>query len=238
MSSAVITELRSRLARLPLAARGPVRSTGISAFDAVLPSRGWQGATLVEWLADPGSGAVELAYRSLRPLLASNGLLCVIDPARTCFPRRTLVEPQVRCLVLHPQPGHETWWATEEVLRCPGVAVTWCFLDAIPERVLRRWQLAAEAGGGLGMLFRPQTMPQQRSWCDLRLSVTPVPNSSRTSRTVRVQVVSCRGRLGGQAVMLELHHAPDTRDLVSALDGPTPTAKRPRFTLPLAGCVG
>src|SRR5262249_32767144 len=75
----------------------------------------------------------------------------------------------------------------------PGIAVAWYRCDTVPDRVLRRWQLAAEAGGGVGMLFRPLSATRQRSWSDLRLTVTPIVHSSRFSRTVRVEVVYCRG---------------------------------------------
>ena len=50
----------------------------------------------------------------------------------------------------------ETCWAIEQCLRCPGVSATWAWVDErIPARVHRRWQLAAEVGGGVGLFFRP-----------------------------------------------------------------------------------
>src|SRR5262249_13411172 len=99
-------------------------------------------------------------------------------------------------------------------------------------------QLAVESGGGIGMLFLPLSAARQRSWSDLRLSVTPVKSHSRFSRRLRVDVLSCRGRLGGQAVMLELHHAPDALRMVSELDHRAVVADRARYTLPCAGRVG
>jgi coenzyme F420-reducing hydrogenase delta subunit len=90
----------------------------------------------------------------------------------------------------------------------------------------------------MGMLFRPPAAVRQRSWSDLRLSVTPIVRSSRYSRTVRIEVVSCRGRLGGQTVTLELHHAADAVRLVSELADSTVEAGRTGFALRFAGRVG
>jgi len=42
----------------------------------------------------------------------------------------------------------------------------------------RRLQLAAEQGGGLGLLIRPEAVRHQPSWADVRLLVEPLPTTS------------------------------------------------------------
>lgn len=237
---ATLDELRNRLACNGEASGQRARtSSGIPALNRLLPNGGWRAGTLIEWYSEPGAGAADLAFRSLVTQLRPDQVWCVIDPDGTFFPLSTLAEQSARrCFVVRPRTVSELWWAVEQVLRSPGVAVTWYPVDSVPDRVVRRWQLAVEAGGGIGMLFRPMSATRQRSWSDVRLSVTPVVRHTRFLRTVRVELMSCRGRLGGQAVMLELHHAPDALRLVSELDDSTLVAGRTRYALRCAGGVG
>lgn len=237
--SAKLVELRSALNRRSLPDCADVICSEIPAFDRILPDGGWKRGNLVEWLGEPGSGAAELAFRSVQSLLQANATWSVIDVEGTfsAIPVQVAVT-SARCLIIRPPSVAESWWAVEQVLRSPGIAVTWFRSDNVPDRVLRRWQLAAESGGGVGMLFRPLAAARQHSWSDLRLKVTPVVRTSRFSRTVRVEVIYCRGRLGGQAVMLELHHAPNSLRLVSELDDSKTVAGRAPFALRCAGRVG
>lgn len=232
-TSSALAELRSALARPR--ANAELISTGMQGLNRLLPDHGWRTGSLVEWLSDPGQGAFELAFRSLILRLPVESTWCVIDPEGTFFALPAMGRTASRCLILRPQP-RDVWWTVEQVLRSPGIAATLVPINTVPERVLRRWQRAVESGGGIGMLFRPPSAARERSWSDVRLSVTPV-RASRFSRTVRVEVVSCRGRLGGQPVSLELHHAPDSLSVVSELDDST-AANRDGWSLRCVGCVG
>jgi hypothetical protein len=40
--------------------------------------------------------------------------------------------------------------------------------------MFRRWQLAAERGGSIGLLARPLTARSRPSWADVQLMVTPL----------------------------------------------------------------
>src|SRR5919199_501595 len=64
-----------------------------------------------------------------------------------------------RPAVVRPDGQRAALWAWEESLRAPGVAVTFGRLGAVTDRVVRRLQLAVEAGGGLGFLVRPPGCP-------------------------------------------------------------------------------
>lgn len=82
-------------------------------------------------------------------------------------------------LVLLSARGHDALWAAEQALRCPALSAVAAVLPGLGLAAARRLQLAAEAGGTLGLL--------------LRLDVDrPGPTASRT----RWQVTSLPGEGG------------------------------------------
>ena len=59
-------------------------------------------------------------------------------------------------LVLVQAPRRQdALWAMEESLRCPGVAGALLAIEGLDLTAARRLQLAAEAGGAIGLLLRP-----------------------------------------------------------------------------------
>jgi protein ImuA len=184
------------------------------------PSSLWQPGIIGEWLAPPaGSGAMTLAWRSLAEWLPPRGMCAVIDPGKTCWAPAIAgwgIELR-RLLVIHPTKSQEAWWAVEQSLRARGVAATCAWVDRVPERTLRRWQLAAEVGGGVGLLFRPIEARREPSWAEFRVLVTPLAASSGDARRVRLELLYRRGGLGGSAQVWELDHAESDMHLVPAV---------------------
>src|SRR5262249_51326104 len=123
----------------------------------------------------------------------------------------------------------ETCWAIEQCLRCPGVSATWAWVEPrIPARVCRRWQLAAEVGGGVGVIFRPETARREAVWADLRLLVTPRPGGQGEARRVRIDVLYRRGGLGGTAQVWEIDHAEGFVRLVPEVADPAAAEREAR----------
>ena len=224
---ATLAQLRTALAR-PLRERGRVAtviSSGVTGVDQCLPRGGLLQGSLIEWVAEPGVGAVEIAGCGVRAGITERRVWCVVDLAGTFQGGRSPTAPG-RCCIVRPEREVDMWWTVEQALRCPGIGVTWCWAERVPEHVLRRWQIAAEAGGGIGVLFRPAEALRQKSWGDVRLHVTPVRRAVPQSRTVRVEVAQCRGSFGGQSVIVEIHHAPSAVCLASELVDPEVAAGR------------
>lgn len=118
---------------------------------------------------------------------------------RSVAPHSSLFSPRV-------SGASDLLWALEQSLRCPGVAVVVGWIDQINSGPFRRLALAAETGGGVGLLLRPAKFRTQSSWADVRLLVEPLPGGSLHSkgRRLRVELVYCRGRMSGGTIELEI----------------------------------
>lgn len=86
----------------------------------------------VAWIGPPAAGSLPWP-----PGLAALGL----DPA---------------ALILLEAGGDDALWAAEEALRCPALAAVAAYLPRLDLAAARRLQLAAESGGTLGLLLRPE----------------------------------------------------------------------------------
>ena len=201
----------------------PRLSTGVPSLDGLLPGGGLEPGSLVEWFAAiDGSGAVCLALQGVPPALGHRTVWAVVDPTGEFY--SPAVQgwgiPLESLLLLRPTCVADMAWTVEQCLRCPAVAVTWIQIETLPDRVLQRWKIAAETGGGMGVLFRPAHTRRQTSWADVRWLVEPQPNTSEPGRRIRVELLTCRGTFAGGSVELEVNDATGDVCLVSALAGP------------------
>jgi hypothetical protein len=155
----------------------PVWSTGRSSLDARLPGGGWPTASLIEvLLEDTGLGEVQLF---LPALVACQGraespwLIWISPPHEPYAP--ALAQQGIklnRLLVVRPPSATEALWAAEQALSSGVCAAVFLWLKGTDDRWLRRLKLAAEAGGALGVLFRPERHRYESSPATLRLLVS------------------------------------------------------------------
>ena len=96
------------------------------------------------------------------------------------------------CLFVDAREAGERVWAVDQALRCPGVACVVGDATGTDLGVSRRWQLAAEAGGTLGLLTRPPWERDALSAAATRWTVEPVV-SARAAPSWRVALVRARG---------------------------------------------
>ena len=187
---------------------------------------------IVEWLvAREGAGAVTSALQMMSRSSGERGVWAIVDPAREFYASALSgwgIDSS-RILVLRPGTRHESYWAIEQCLRCPGVSVTWAWVnERIQERVHRRWQLAAEVGGGVGLVFRPKTAEREPVWADLRLLVTPQAGGDGETRRVNIEVLYRRGGLGGGTQAWEIDHAAGLVRLVPEMANPASVERKAR----------
>ncbi|HEX5104665.1 MAG TPA: hypothetical protein VFV87_12680, partial [Pirellulaceae bacterium] len=157
----VVAVLRRQVQRLekslPLADDRPL-STGSPALDALLPGGGLRRGSLVEYLSPgAGSGTGSLALCAAREACAEGRALVVVDRRRTFYPPAAVTWgfDLANLLMLQPADDAAELWAIDQALRCPGVGAVYAPCGALDVRDFRRLQLAAEAGGTLGILLRP-----------------------------------------------------------------------------------
>jgi protein ImuA len=153
---AVLAALRARIARMD---RSGARPEGDSlplcdAIDQRLPGGGLARAAVHEVLAaDPGAAA---GFCGLL-LARARGTVLWIAAEQDAWPpglARFGLSPADLVLVQAPR-RQDALWAMEESLRCPGVAGALLAVNGLDLTAARRLQLAAEAGGAIGLLLCP-----------------------------------------------------------------------------------
>ncbi len=161
-----------------LSAAGKAVASGFSELDTVLSGGGWPRGALTEILMpQQGIGALRLLAPALARLSRDDRWICWVAPPYIPY-APALVGAGIdlsRVLLVHPRAQQDGLWAVEQSLRsgtCSAV-LAWPTLD--DATVLRRLQLAAEAGDALGFLFRPGQLMQRPSPAALRIQLEPGP---------------------------------------------------------------
>lgn len=203
-------------------------SSGCPPLDRWLPDRGLRRGTLVEWLSTGhGSGASTLALLAAREICRAGGMLVVVDRQRSFYPPGALCWGMdlERMMVVRPTSDADDAWAWDQSLRSPAVAAVWGWPHPRDEQTLRRWQLAAETSGAIGLLLRPESVRNDPSWAEMRLLVqslaTPHRPGEAPRRRLRVELLRARGALAGGSVILELNEENSHVQEVPHHDTPT-----------------
>ena len=182
----------------------PVWSTGRSSLDARLPGGGWPTASLIEVLLDDtGLGEVQLF---LPALVACQGraeapwLIWIAPPHEPYAPALAQQGIQLnRLLVVRPPSATEALWAAEQALSSGVCAAVFLWLKGTDDRWLRRLKLAAEEGGALGVLFRPERHRYESSPATLRLVV-----SKGTADSTHIDLLKVQGGRPGPVELSDL----------------------------------
>jgi hypothetical protein len=197
-----------------------------------VPELGIKAGRILECLVTkPGGGAMTAAFQIMSRSLENRGVWVVVDPAMECYAPAFSGWglDQGRLLFLKPSTAQEAGWAIEQCLRCPGVSLTWAWVDKkVSERVHRRWQLAAEVGGGIGLFFRPSSDMREPVWADSRLLITPELGGDGESRRVRIEVLYRSGGSGGIPQSWEIDHAAGVVRLVPEVANPASMERKAR----------
>lgn len=171
----------------------PAGGNPLPSFPALLAARA----------AVNGGAEAESAFRNPRPLIW-------VDSTETFYPPAAValgISPN-QLYVLHPRSG-DLVWATIECLRCRGVgAVVALMMEKLTRLEVRQMQLAAEKGGGTGLLLRPNLASAGSNIyaAATRWLVAPAPGE-RTVQRWNIQLLYGHGGHIGQSFILEKHRA-------------------------------
>lgn len=227
---AVLANLSKRIREVGAGAStasGRVVSTGVVEWDQSLMDGGIRAGSIVEWLADGlGAGAEGVALAMVREALRNGGVLVVVDAEQTIGFAGLLgagIDSQ-RVLVLRPGNERLALWSVEQALRSRGVSAVWWRVARIRSEEFRRLQLAAEIGGGIGVLFREANAARERTWAELRVMVrarpSPDSNGPSSCRRIGIEVLKARGGRMGMVFELELSDDGSVLRLVPELADP------------------
>lgn len=179
---------------------GEIIPSGYPPLDRMLPGGGFRRGTLVEWVAAvPGSGATLLALRAARAACGEGRILVVVDRRREFYPPAAagLGWALEQIVLVRPMSAADEAWALDQALRSPGVGAVLGWPQKLDDHTFRRWQLAAEASGALGLLVRPAAARTRPSWAEVKLLVTPRSAAGASlpsaQRTWKLEILRCRG---------------------------------------------
>ncbi|MFC0406769.1 ImuA family protein [Roseomonas elaeocarpi] len=150
----VLEQLRAQVSRLE---RGSTVCDAVplcAPIDGWLPDNGLLRGAVHEVLSGDEGAAVGFCAMVLGRL---GGTVAWIAPEPDAAPeglRRFGLEPAAILFVAATEPA-DALWAMEEALRCSALAGALLVTASPGLAAARRLQLAAEAGGGLGLLLRP-----------------------------------------------------------------------------------
>ena len=165
-------------------------ASGHDALDAQLPDGGWPLGALTELLLHRhGIGELQLLLPALAHLSRQNRWLVWVTPPHLPY-APALAQAGIdlsRLLLIRHEDAAQQCWAMEQALRSGTCGAVLGWPNNPDNRVLRRLQLAAEAGHALGMLFRSQAVSAQPSPAALRLRL-----ASSVDGLV-IQILKCRG---------------------------------------------
>lgn len=173
-----------------------VLSTGHAALDALLPGGGWPLGAVTEILfSREGIGELRILLSAAAELSREGRRIAWIGPPHLPYAPALAASGMrlSRILVVRSGTERDRLWAAEQCLRSGACGAVLAWPGTCDDRSLRRLQLAAEKGGCLGFLFRPERAAGRSSPAALRLRLAPSPGG------VIVELLKGRGGAGRSA---------------------------------------
>jgi protein ImuA len=189
-------------------ARGKGLHTGVEALDELAPGGALAGGAVHEVLWKRSAPCpTTFALLLARAGQQAGGAIAWSDPARELYlPALAAAGIDLRrLLLLRCQSRLEQLWALAECMACRGIGATVANVNRLSQVEARRLQLAAERGGGVGILLRPwapgNTAPYAAA---TRWLVQPAPGDEGSQRW-QIQLLHGHGGRTGQVLLLEIN---------------------------------
>jgi protein ImuA len=200
----VLQHLAERIRQIEAAPARGQAALRLPLLDALVDGRELRGGLLIELAAAvAGAGAWTLALCLARQACVSRPPLVIVDPRGWFYPpaAAALGVDLEQVILIRPASAAENQAVLDQALRCSavGAVVAWC--ERLRAAEAQRLRLAAEAGGGLGLLLGPPG--RDVSAADLRLRIVPLV-SRGFARRLQVEVVRWRGGSAGRTLIVEI----------------------------------
>lgn len=165
--------------------------------------------SIVEWLTEThGTEAESLSLRIGWSACLWNRFLVIVDPYFEIYPPGLfqLGIDLRRVVFVHPTTKSDMLWTIDQALRCSAVGAVWCYLESLDPINHRRYRLASECGGTVGIFVRPLRARKEPSWAEFRLLVQPVafPAGEIGSQCRRIQVTLLRAPGLSESIVREV----------------------------------
>ncbi|WDF79623.1 Error-prone repair protein ImuA [Mucilaginibacter sp. KACC 22773] len=156
-------------------------SFGLGPIEAAFPNGIFPVGAVHEFLTtEPEHAAATNGFIGgiLAQLMRNNGVCLWISKARTVFPPALKVfgVPPERVIFIDLQREKDLLWATEEALKCDGLAAVIAELPGINFTQSRRLQLAVESSKVTGFVLRTDAKKLSTTACVSRWQITHLPS--------------------------------------------------------------
>ena len=148
--------------------------TGFAGLDAELPGGGWPAGGLVEVLCSAeGIGELQIVLPALAALTAAGHRVAWLAPPHLPYaPALRAAGVRLERLTVVRAPGRrDALWAAEQALRAHAFRALLLWLPRASYAELRRLAVAAQAGPGFALAFRPPEAACEASPAVLRLAL-------------------------------------------------------------------
>ncbi len=178
-----------------------VHASGFQALDHALPIGGWPVGALTEIMPrTTGIGELRLVMPALAKLTDARRYIAFVEAPHFPYPP-ALAQQGIhldRALFVSNSSTADSWWATEQMLRCDAFGAVLLWTESIGDKALRRLQLAAEAGKNLAFIYRPPAAALNHSPAALRLCLHGIEHE------LHIEIRKCRGAHTGGIIRCAL----------------------------------
>jgi cell division inhibitor SulA/protein ImuA len=172
----------------------PAAPTGYAELDAGLPGGGWPVGGLVEVLGRAeGIGELQIVLPALAALTAAGHRVAWLAPPHLPYaPALCAAGVRLEQLTVIRAPGRrDALWAAEQALRARSFHALLLWLPRASYAELRRLAVAAQAGPGFVLAFRPPEASCESSPAVLRLALEAA--APETAGQLAVRILKRRG---------------------------------------------
>jgi len=177
------------------------QTTGYAQLDDILPGRGWPRNAIVEIVSRQwGMGELQLLVPLMREVIRQGKWILWISPPYLLNSPALLqagIDPEQVLVINLDTSCKDALWGMEKALQTESCGLVLAWQNWLPDKVVRRLQLAAETGETLGVLFQHRISKYSQS--SLRLEIKDFRGQAE------IVVLKARGNFRPLSVQLNLY---------------------------------